>query len=176
MTITTALILFGVNFLILYALALVLSHFSMKRKKELEELLELKIQQEEDRLEDLSNDLLKIADVLLNRIEEKEKEVNKTVKKIEALVAEANEIYVEPASTQPPKSSKAKNRTVGRVRVERRELLKQSKEYLDMDSKFKEIYFLADKGEAIAKIAKKTGKTKGEVELVLSLRDVKKRD
>ena len=68
---------------------------------------------------------------------------------------------------------KAQNKTASDPGTKQNE--KPEEKPIESDPRFSKIYSLADSGEDLVTIARETGMTKGEIKLVLGLRERKRR-
>jgi len=165
-------ILFASNFVILSGVAGGVLYLLSKRYKKMNKEVLTYLHTEEARLEDVSADLMKIADALLNRLEAKEKDVkvlcDEYTRKMELFHRDhhANMVHNNVSLVPVEESAACSGAEDCHVR-------NTHEQYWSEDSKYKEIYYYADKGMRVVEIARKTGKTKGEIELILSLRKTK---
>lgn len=155
MSASVIVVLFLCNFVILSTCFGVMVYIYYRKQKELTVSLQCQFQAEEKRLELLTGELSAIADTLAKKIEKKEKDLGFLLEKIKYTEQKVHAGIVpnvpgsDAAATRPPV-------TVTKI-------------FADAE-KYKDIYCYADKGMRLTDIARKTGKAKGEIELILSLR------
>lgn len=151
----------AINFLLMSIFSGCLLYFHEKKYVRMKNEVARTMHAEENRLEMLSNDLLHIAEVLYDRLEKKEKDLR-------VLMLEGDEAIKQVTARKTTAPQKHIESVVIKVKND-------PQEYLGADAKYKEVYYYADKKMSLVEIAKKTGKPKGEIELILSLRKNKMR-
>lgn len=153
-----------INFIVLNIFSGCLLYYYHKRNARTKDHFADTIDKEKQHLEELSHELISVSEVLLARIEKKEKEFSRLI-----------EVYKK--GQRPPLGMKLilpeempREGAVVTKKIHVADNKIAPEEYLQEDSKYKEIYYLADKGHGIVDIARKANKPKGEIELILSLR------
>jgi len=173
MTLLSGAILFLTNFIILSLFSLGLLFIYHRKRDELDHHRHSRIMKEKDDLEELSDKLLKASELLLKKVDLKEKRLKALIIQLDKRLTS---IQVRKVSLLNRAKKNTKDFTSTSLGVRRPQLplgkttYQEKQEYLAENSKYKEIYYLADTGVSLVDIARKTGKTKGEIDLVLSLR------
>ncbi len=167
MTVYFACMIVIINFIVLNIFSGTLLYLYHRKNKRAKRELQQAFEKEKKDFEKLSQELIAISETLLERMDKKEEEFKRLMARYEQPPAvDAGQ----PLSGPVERKSKGKF-TTATFSIEEKKA--EPVEYLAEDSKYKEIYYLADKGTSLVEISRKAGKTKGEIELILSLRRTK---
>jgi hypothetical protein len=157
-----------VNFIVLNIFSGCLLYFYHRRNKLAKAELQHALEKEKKNFEELSHELITISETLLARMDKKEEEFKRLVALFDQL-----ETAPVPGNAQSIVENKAVDGKFQTATFSIEDKKGEPIQYLTEDSKYKEIYYLADKGMSLVEISRKAGKTKGEIELILSLRRTK---
>ena len=123
------------------------------------------IHQEQRKLQDVLDELSRVATLVYSDIENKEKNLRELLDEANEKIALLHNVKKSTVEVKSPHTRKQKTTTNGSI--------KDIDSLAVYDNENKKIFELADRGFNILDIAKIVNKPKGEVELMLHLREVR---
>jgi len=167
-------ILCSINFTSLLIVSMLILFYLKKREKVASEAAQKLLEKEEDRLNQILDEIANISTALYGDIEDKQKHLARVLDeaqdKIDILQKLTHMHVAPPATAVRKRGAAAHKKRSAPQKVMAEESPMQSKPTSNSQTVFEVIYGLADKGHSILQIAKIANKPKGEVELILNLR------
>ena len=163
------LLLCGINFATLVIVSVLMLYYLKKRERVASDVAKKLLEKEEDRLNNILDEVANISTTLYGDIEEREKRLKEILQeaqmKIEILQGLSNKT-LESIPADKKNFVHDNQRRMSDNSQEKNTGMSKSKS----NSLYDIIYDLADKGHSLLEIARIVDKPKGEVELILNLR------
>ena len=167
-------ILCSINFTSLLIVSMLILFYLKKREKVASEAAQKLLEKEEDRLNQILDEIANISTALYGDIEDKQKHLARALEdaqdKIDLLQNLTNMNVAPVAKGVRKRGAAAQKKRSVQQKVVPEEQPMQAKPTANSQTVFEVIYGLSDKGKSILEIAKIVNKPKGEIELILNLR------
>ncbi len=167
-------ILCTINFTSLLFVSMLILFYLKKQGKVASEAAQKLLDQEEDRLNQILDEIANISTALYGDIEDKQKQFARAMDEAQEKIDLLQKLsYIEAPGLTKQKSRQRRDSRSGRTQsgpviAEKKPM--QASAAANSQNVFDVIYGLSDKGQSILEIAKIVNKPKGEVELILNLR------